>query len=149
MAEVDYSTSPNFNYWVTFEDAEFNIYNSQRSANCDETITEDSAFNALIDGKPNHLEQVQILNVDLTAEAAFACYSADSYVSTPQMASDSPSDIAGDVMSLYSDYYAPEVAGAVNNMEVITWDASWGQLTQVKLIWAETGKILHVILYWN
>ena len=134
IAEVDYSTSPNFNYWVTFEDAEFNIYNSQRSANCDETITEDSAFNALIDGKPNHLEQVQILNVDLTAGTAFACYSADGYVSTPQMASDSPSDIAGDVISLYSDYYAPEIErGAVNNMEVITWDADWGP--------ANTGEV--------
>ena len=37
-------------------------------------------------------------------------------------------------MSLYSDYYAPEVErGAVNNMEVITWDASWGP--------ADTGEV--------
>jgi hypothetical protein len=50
------------------------------------------------------------------------------------MASDSPSEIAGDVMSLYSDYYGPELErGAVNNIEVITWDADWGP--------ADTGEV--------
>lgn len=132
MAEVDYAVSPNFDFVVSFEDSEFNTHWSNRSAACDDTLTEDTAFNAVIDGKPNHLEKIQLLNLDPTAGTAFACYSADAYVSTPQVTSDSPSDIAGDVMSLYSDYYAP-ARGAVNNFEVIGWDAVWGP--------AETGEV--------
>ena len=134
MGEVDYATSPNFDFVVSFEDSEYNTHWSDRSAACDDTLTADTAFNAVIDGKPNHLEKIQLLNLDPTAGTAFACYSADAYVSTPQVTSDSPSDIAGNVMSLYSDYYAPEVdRGAVNNIEVITWDASWGP--------SETGEV--------
>ena len=119
---------------MTYEDANGTAYDSQRSASCDAGLSADESFNAVIDGKPTYSSSIQLLDVDFTAGGAFACYSNDTYVSTPQMASDSPSDIAGDVMSLYSDYYAPEVArGAVNNMEVITWDASWGP--------ADTGEV--------
>ena len=88
MGEVDYSTSPNFDFVVSFEDSEFNTHWSERSAACDENLTQDTPFNAVIDGKPNHLEKIQLLNLDPTAGTAFACYSVDSYVSTPQMASD-------------------------------------------------------------
>ena len=131
---VDFTAAPNFDFWVTYEDANGTAYDSQRSASCDAGLSADESFNAVIDGKPTYSSSIQLLDVDFTAGGAFACYSVDSYVSTPQMASDSPSDIAGDVMSLYSDYYAPEVArGAVNNMEVITWDASWGP--------ADTGEV--------
>lgn len=131
---VDYSTSPNFDYWVTYEDANFNVYNSQRSASCDATLTADEAFNVVIENLPNATERIQLLDVDPASGNAFACYNTDSFVTTPQVSAPSPTDITGNVMSLYSDYYAPDVErGAVENISVITWDASWGP--------SETGEV--------